>query len=308
MGYWAIAPLSGDPYVQGQLDYLDQALNWAGAAGLSVWIDLHGAPGSQNGFDNSGRRDQLQWQWGDNVGHTRGVITALAQRYAYHPAVGAIQLLNEPLGPALDMGQVKQFWYDGWGEVRDSSQDMPVVIHDAFQPITSWNGFMSTGWNHVVLDTHQYQVFNVDQLRKDIWQHNGAACDIGGQLRQADKWTVVGEWSGARTDCAKYLNGLGIGTRWEGTHKDSNGVLGSCRGLSTGSVSQYSDQQRQESRRFIEAQLDSYEQGAGWIFWTWKTEGAPDWDMHDLIANGVFPQPLTSRKCKPPNSPTASSS
>lgn len=44
----------------------------------------------------------------------------------------------------------------------------------------------------------------------------------------------------------------------------------------------------------IEAQLDAYEQGAGWFFWTWKTEGAPDWDMKDLLANGLFPQPLTS--------------
>lgn len=36
----------------------------------------------------------------------------------------------------------------------------------------------------------------------------------------------------------------------------------------------------------------------GWIFWTWKTEGAPEWDMQDLLANGIFPQPLTARKCK----------
>ena len=38
--------------------------------------------------------------------------------------------------------------------------------------------------------------------------------------------------------------------------------------------------------------------GSGWIFWTWKTQGAPEWDMKDLLANGIFPQPLTARKCK----------
>ena len=46
----------------------------------------------------------------------------------------------------------------------------------------------------------------------------------------------------------------------------------------------------------VEAQLDAYEQGAGWFFWTWKAEGAPQWEMRDLIKNGVFPQPLDQRK------------
>ncbi|CAL3972909.1 unnamed protein product, partial [Diplocarpon coronariae] len=31
-----------------------------------------------------------------------------------------------------DMSQVKQFYYDGWGTIRDSNPDTVVVIHDAF--------------------------------------------------------------------------------------------------------------------------------------------------------------------------------
>jgi hypothetical protein len=42
IGYWAVDPLHDDPYIQGQIPYLDQAIQWAGAAGLKVWIDLHG--------------------------------------------------------------------------------------------------------------------------------------------------------------------------------------------------------------------------------------------------------------------------
>ena len=42
IGYWALAPLNGDPYVQGQLDVLDKAIGWASAAGLKVMLDLHG--------------------------------------------------------------------------------------------------------------------------------------------------------------------------------------------------------------------------------------------------------------------------
>jgi aryl-phospho-beta-D-glucosidase BglC (GH1 family) len=42
IGYWALAPVDGDPYVQGQLSYLDQAIGWARSAGLKVLLDLHG--------------------------------------------------------------------------------------------------------------------------------------------------------------------------------------------------------------------------------------------------------------------------
>lgn len=43
VGYWAVIPLNDDePYVNGQLDFLDQAVFWAQSAGLQVIIDLHG--------------------------------------------------------------------------------------------------------------------------------------------------------------------------------------------------------------------------------------------------------------------------
>jgi glucan 1,3-beta-glucosidase len=42
VGYWAVVPQPGDPYVQGQLDVLDQAINWARDACLKVIVDLHG--------------------------------------------------------------------------------------------------------------------------------------------------------------------------------------------------------------------------------------------------------------------------
>lgn len=42
IGYWAINPILGDPYVQGQLLYLDKAIKWARSARLKVMIDLHG--------------------------------------------------------------------------------------------------------------------------------------------------------------------------------------------------------------------------------------------------------------------------
>lgn len=42
IGYWAVAPIEGEPYVKGQLEYLDEAVSWARDAGLKVLVDLHG--------------------------------------------------------------------------------------------------------------------------------------------------------------------------------------------------------------------------------------------------------------------------
>jgi glucan 1,3-beta-glucosidase len=49
IGYWAYDVSPGEPYIQGQHNYLLKAIDWAEANNLKVIIDLHGAPGSQNG-------------------------------------------------------------------------------------------------------------------------------------------------------------------------------------------------------------------------------------------------------------------
>ncbi|KAG5641066.1 hypothetical protein DXG03_006270 [Asterophora parasitica] len=50
IGFWAYEVNGGEPYIQGQLPYLQKAIDWAGKYGIKVIVDLHGAPGSQNGF------------------------------------------------------------------------------------------------------------------------------------------------------------------------------------------------------------------------------------------------------------------
>jgi glucan 1,3-beta-glucosidase len=42
VGYWAAAPIEGEPYVDGQLKYLDDAVAWAKTNNLKVIVDLHG--------------------------------------------------------------------------------------------------------------------------------------------------------------------------------------------------------------------------------------------------------------------------
>jgi glucan 1,3-beta-glucosidase len=197
VGYWAYDTF-GSPYVQGAAVYVDAAIDWARGLGLKVIIDLHGAPGSQNGFDNSGQRmDHPQWQKGDNVRQTLQVLKTISQRYAqnqYQDVVVGIQLLNEPalyLADDLSWDVTKQFYRDGFGQIREVS-DTPVILHDGFKNPNEWNGFLSPSDNNaqqVVVDHHEYQVFDVDMLRMSPLGHQKRVCERGNVYNGADKWT-----------------------------------------------------------------------------------------------------------------------
>jgi glucan 1,3-beta-glucosidase len=89
------------------------------------------------------------------------------------------------------------------------------------------------------------------------------------------------------TDCAPNLNGYGAGNRLEGSFPGSH-YISSCDGKS-GSVSSWSQDWKDDVRKYIEVQLDAYEaKTQGWVFWNFKTEGnAGEWDLFQLLDNGV---------------------
>ncbi|AOA62628.1 Major exo-1,3-beta-glucanase of the cell wall, involved in cell wall beta-glucan assembly [Komagataella phaffii GS115] len=300
IGYWAFQLLDDDPYVQGQEEYLDKALEWSRKHGLKVWIDLHGAPGSQNGFDNSGKRDSWDFQNGNNVQVTLDVLKYISKKYGttdYYDVVIGIQLLNEPLGPILDMDNLRQFYADGYDLVRDVGNNF-VVIHDAFYQAPEYWGddFTSAeGYWNVVLDHHHYQVFDADELQRSIDEHIEAACDWGRDANKEYHWNLCGEWSAALTDCTPWLNGVGKGTRYEG-QLDNSPWIGSCE--NSQDPSKLSSERICEYRRYVEAQLDAFLHGksAGFIFWCFKTEASLEWDFKRLVNAGIMPQPLDDRQ------------
>lgn len=148
IGYWSVSPIRGEPYVQGAYDFLAQAIGWAGDNGINVMIDLHGAPGSQNGFDNSGRLGPIDWGTGDTVSHTHKALKKIRDDHASNPAVAAIELINEPVASSIGLDTVKQYYYDGWGDLKDSN--VCVTFHDAFEGVNAWNQFGSGMWDLMV--------------------------------------------------------------------------------------------------------------------------------------------------------------
>ncbi len=165
IGYWSVTPLPGDPYVQGAYEYLAKAIGWAESNNIMVMIDLHGAPGSQNGFDNSGRRGPIDWMQGNTVQQTLKALQKIKRDHASSPAVAAIELVNEPMGPDLDMGTISQFYYNGWGDMKNAG--VCVTIHDAFQGPDYWNGWGAGLWD-VMVDTHHCKSSRVVSCAEEL--------------------------------------------------------------------------------------------------------------------------------------------
>ena len=120
-------------------------------------------------------------------------------------------------------------------------------------------------------------------------QHIQTACGETSTLQTFTLWPVVGEWTPAMTDCAKYLNGRGVGARYDGTYPGSS-FVGSCSGM-TGSASTFSSGFKTFLRQMWEAQVIAFERGGqGWLMWTWKTESTDEWSYQAGLANGWIPQ------------------
>lgn len=134
------------PYTAGAWPYLLQGLSWAQQYGIHVILDLHGAPGSQNGDDNSGQRtNNPQWALqAEYVQRTLDTIQFIVKNVS--DQVDIIELLNEPVASASPQwAQVTaQYWQEGYNVVRNAvGSDIKVMIGDGFLGIQVSIGIVS---------------------------------------------------------------------------------------------------------------------------------------------------------------------
>lgn len=172
-GYWAVATYAGDPYVsQVSWRYLLRAIEWARECGLRVNLDPHGMPGSQNGWAHSGRQGSIGWLNGPdgdlNGQRSLDIHTQLSQFFAqdrYKNVVTMYGLVNEPR--MIDMDQPTKVLE--WNQkvialVRGYGIQQQIIFGDGFMALSDWNNTFKGVDNKLMLDTHQYQIFNTGQL------------------------------------------------------------------------------------------------------------------------------------------------
>lgn len=141
---------------EGEIDFrrLDWLVETARAHGLYTILDLHGAPGSQNGRDHSGQsgraglfadpawpRLTCEW-WREVARHFRG-----------NPAVAGYDLLNEPEG--ISGAAQWDFCDQLYRVVREADPEHLIFI----EAIWNWQDLPLPeryGWRNVVYSNHYY--------------------------------------------------------------------------------------------------------------------------------------------------------
>ena len=292
------------PFI-GCIEELDKAFNWAEKYGLTILIDLHTVPLSQNGFDNGGISGVCKWaQNPDEVEFALSVLERLAKRYGNRKGLFGIQPLNEPItenmwetmdvqnryapvdtelakGSApITMKFLRQFYLDAYDRISAyMPKDKYVVIHDGFE-LMAWKDCMQEEkYSNVILDTHQYLM---------VAEARGCSQTIEGylkyireelepQITEMEKYfpVICGEWC--------LFNSLACGCDTKGGQSVLNGVEGSQQ------ESLSPEEKKEIYETLAKAQLELWEKGSGYFYWSYKlltdtvnTPGWIGWDSWDM--------------------------
>ena len=286
LGHWIFGPpypyhptygTAPHPFVEGGIDVLDRALGWAAEFGLGVILDLHAAPGCQNGFDNGGIKDVCQWHTREQyLAHSVAVLGRLAARYRSARALYGIQVLNEPRWD-VPTKLLKAYYRRAYDAIRAHcpAQRVAVVFHDGFRSHREYLGFMPPPqYENVIFDVHRYQCFERADLDMDIHGHLHKAGDRWRQEAEDIRCelglpAIVGEWS------------LGL---------DLKAVSLWAEGPFNHALEHMDAFQKDIAyRAYGAAQMLSFEHHRGWFFWSYRTETTPAWCFRECVERGWLP-------------------
>lgn len=289
--HWSINKWQEEPYLEHvSWNYVLKAIGWARKYGLRINLDLHTMPGSQNGWNHSGKLGSINFLKGPMglVNAQRGLeyirtLTEFVNQPEYAPVVGILGFMNEPNAANIasgdrDIGKriVASFYLEAYKLIRGitgtGAGNGPMIsMHDGFLGITTWFDFLR-GADRLMLDQHPYLIFQDQALG-------------GGQTMQSiqylpcQQWATAtndtsrqfgtnnaGEFSAAVNDCGQWLNGIGLGQRYDGTYHDyENKRIGSCDVWND--YTQWDQATRDSMKAWTMSSMDALQ---NFFFWTWK--------------------------------------
>jgi len=257
VGYWVF---DGDPPFFEAIDSLDWAVQLASKYELLVLIDLHGAPGSQNGKDHSGKQGKVGWYTKANLKLTIDILVRLAERYRSEKHVFGLELLNEPKPDLLGI-KLRRFYNDAYQAIiKVARPGLHIVFHDAFQPRLFTEAIKKPHIDFpTILDNHHYAFFS-DNIARTL--------DIDRYFEQLEKReklyrtlqrqqkVIAGEWS-----CV----------------------------LSHNILQRYHGKEDLLMRENGKVQKRVYEENtSGWFYWSYKTEMPGVWNFRSLVEQGAI--------------------
>jgi glucan 1,3-beta-glucosidase len=189
------------------------------------------------------------------VRQTLDVLERLAERYGKHPALIGIEVLNEP-HRSFSLRLLRNYYDQAYRIVRKHCGDtVAVVFHDSFR-LHRWRRLGGPQYSGVTLDHHYYQAHGWLNRHLPLGRHLRRPGRFARTLQrlQPRHPIIIGEWSAALP--ARLLQ-----------DRDGPAV----------------------HRQFAEAQLRAFESTAGWIYWSYKTEGGGAWSYRDSVERGWLP-------------------
>lgn len=264
LGYWLFG--NQKPYLK-TVNYLDFAFEMANKYGFKVLVDLHGAPGSQNGYDHSGKVGEIGWDKHEkNVLETLDIIKKISKRYCKNKSLFGIELLNEP-HETINFEVLKNYYDDGYQIIRDvCGDDVAVVISDSFRPYEIIQYLKNRNFKNTVIDSHFYQCFTEEFIKMNSREFfKKSKKDWVNLIKSIQKIAPIisGEWS-------LDLNTIDLDTS-----------------LLISDLDNYS---KNIYRKYLTIQKEIFDKALGHFFWNYKTEGDKNWtwDFKNLVKNELF--------------------
>lgn len=264
VGHWLFEAKA--PYIEAKT-YLDKAFLWAEKYELKVMLDVHAAPGCQNGFDNGGLSGIMTWHKDQkNIDATLKFIEQLAITYKDENALAGLQLLNEPRWD-VPMDIIQSFYLKGYDIVRKAlGNDIYVVFHDAFR-LDEWESFFkNNALFNTYLDTHMYQVFSEEDAKRSMSEViEKVSIKRLKELKKVTPYTrvIVGEFS---------------------------------LGVHSNALNEANDDFTKDAlyRAVGNSLLITFEQVDGWVFWNYKLsddslQNTKGWSFRKNVELGYLP-------------------
>jgi glucan 1,3-beta-glucosidase len=259
IGYWNVI---SDPYGKYapkdyaiSLSYIDWCFDMAEQRNMTVIVDMHGGPGSQNGIDHSGCAMNPEWTDILNVQLSLQAIQAISERYANRSNLLGFELLNEPgyFIEKLHHDILLQYYKDSYVIIRKYSKTAYVIFNELYsQFYDRWNNTLrEPDYYNVVMDMHLYD-----------WQEPYTEEDANGHIRDAMGWSEL-----IRNYSVQYPIIVGEWCMSSGTHV-------------------------QAGQKFVNASLTSFRNAIGSYIWNWKIEsgiGFSEWDLqYQYLHKGLY--------------------
>lgn len=262
IGYWIF---DGDGPYSPCIERLDWAAAMADRYHIKLLICLHGAPGSQNGRDHSGRIGKANWyRDANNRQQTISVLARLAARYKDQPAVWGIELLNEPNAwhkPWI----LRRFYAEAYQAIQSAGRERLVtVFSDGFMPRFMSGAIKAAPGYPVMMDTHWYHFFTPRWAQRLLplelyrW-HLGQRVKLLTRLSKKQP-IIMGEWSG---------------------------VIGSE------ALSRYQTARHQALMQVhLREQQALFPRLEGWFYWSYKTQDRGIFHFRSMVEDGHTEPPF----------------